>query len=80
MAAILHLAVMLDCESKNGTTAYMDVLYIHILTYIYDLIMFAFHPNKRKTEYICENGDCIDLAAILDIQKELRRVLKDYYT
>ena len=29
---------------------------------------------------MCENGDCIDLAAILDIQKELQRALKDYYT
>ena len=43
MVAILNLAAMLDCESKNGMTAYLDVLCIQVLTY--DLIMFAFHPK-----------------------------------
>ena len=43
MAAILNMAAMLDCESKNGMTAHMDVLCIHILTY--DWIMFAFYPK-----------------------------------
>ena len=63
MASILHLAAMLDCESKNGMTAYMDVLYVYKFYRMIWLCLLVIQ-NKHKEENFCEIGDCIDLAAI----------------
>ena len=43
VAAIFNLAAMLDCEFKNGMTAYIDVLCIQIV--MYDMIIFAFNSK-----------------------------------